>query len=113
MKHHRIYTGLVFGLVLILLTGQPSAAQSFLKKLKQRAEDEIIDDVFGEKKKNENAGFQQTSSASGAKNTRGEGLTHTVPDVADNISTAKEAFQQGSYTEARYAVRQAILGIEM
>ncbi len=113
MKHYRIFTGLVLGLVLILLTGQQTTAQSFLKKLKQRAEDEIINDVFGEKKKTESASFQQTSSSSGAKNTRGGGLTHTAPDVSDNISNAESAFKQGSYTEARYAVRQAILGIEM
>jgi hypothetical protein len=113
MKHYRIFTGLVLGLVLVFLTGQQTTAQSFLKKLKQRAEDEIINDVFGENKKTENASFQQTSSASGAKNTRGGGLTHTAPDVAYNISNAESAFKQGSYTEARYAVRQAILGLEM
>ncbi len=113
MKHYQIFTGLVLGLVLIFISGQQLSAQSFLKKLKQRAEDEIINDVFGENKKTENASFQQTSSASGAKNTRGGGLTHTAPDVADNISNAESAFKQGSYTEARYAVRQAILGVEM
>ncbi len=113
MKHDRIFTGLVMGLVLILLTGQQTTAQSFLKKLKQRAEDEIIDDMFGDKKKTEDANFQQTSSSSDVKNTSGGGLTHTAPDVADNISTAQLAFNQGSYTEARYAVRQAILGVEM
>ena len=113
MKHHRIFTGLVLGLVLILLTGQQTTAQSFLKKLKQRTEDEIIDDVFGEKKNTENASFQQTNSSSGANNTRGGGLTHTAPDVAENIGNAESAFKQCSYTEARYAVRQAILGVEM
>jgi len=109
MRHYRIFTGLV----LILLTGQHTTAQSFLKKLKQRAEDEIINDVFGEDKKTESASFQQTSSASGTENTRGGGLTHTAPDVVDNINDAASAFKQGGYTEARYAVRQAILGIEM
>lgn len=113
MKHNRIFTGWVLGLVLISLTGQQTIAQSFLKKLKQRTEDEIIDDVFGDKKKNDNASFQQTSSASGTRNTRGEGLTHMAPDVAENIGIAESAFEQGSYTEARYAVRQAILGVEM
>jgi len=113
MKHYRIFKGLVLGLAVILLMGQQTTAQSFLKKLKQRAEDEIIDDVFGEKKKTGNASYQQTNSASGAKNTRGGGLTHSAPDVVENISDAESAFKQGSYTEARYAVRQAILGVEM
>jgi hypothetical protein len=111
MKQNRIFTGLVMGLVLILFCGQPATAQSLLRKFKDRAEDEIVNDFFGEKKKKENATFQQTSSNSGS-NTRG-GLTHTAPDVAENISNAESAFKQGSYTEARYDVRQAILGIEM
>jgi hypothetical protein len=114
MRQYRILTGLVMGLVLILLSGQLASAQSsLLRKLKQRAEDEIVNDVFGDKKKDENPTYQQTRSNSGSKKTRGGGLTNTAPDVAENISTAESAFKQGSYTEARYAVRQAILGIEM
>ena len=113
MKHYQTFTGLVFVLVLILLSGQQSAAQSFLNKFKNRAEDEIINDIFGEKKKTESASYEQTSSGPGAENTRGGGLTHTAPDVAENISNAESAFKQGSYTEARYAVRQAILGVEL
>lgn len=113
MKHHRIFKGLVLGLLLILIMGPQTKAQSFLKKLKERAEDEIIDDMFGEEKKSESASFQQTNSASDAKNTRGGGLTHSAPDVDENIGIAESAFKQGSYTEARYAVRQAILGVEM
>jgi hypothetical protein len=113
MKHYRILTGLGMGMVLILLSGQLATGQSLLRKLKQRAEDEIVNDVFGDKKKDENATLQQTNSNSGSGNTRGGGLTNTAPDVAENISNAESAFKQGSYTEARYAVRQAILGIEM
>ncbi len=106
-------TGLVIGLALAMFAGPQASAQSFLKKLKQKAEDEIINDVFGEDKNKDNASIQKTGTASGAKNTRGGGLTHTAPDVMENINTAESAFEQGSYTEARYAVRQAILGIEM
>ena len=111
MKHYRIFTGLVLGLVLILITGQQTTAQSFLKKLKQRAEDELINDVFGDEKKTESASFQQTSSSSNVENTRGGGLTNTAPNVAENITNAESAFNQGSYSEARYAVRQADKGI--
>jgi hypothetical protein len=113
MKHYRFFTGLVLGLALILFAGAQADAQSFLKKLKERAEDEIINDVFGDSKKSGDASVQQTNSSSGARNTRGGGLTHTAPDVVDNINDAASAFNNGSYTESRYAVRQAILGIEM
>ena len=105
--------GLILGLVLVFYTGQQTAAQSFLKKLKDRAEDEIINDVFGEKKESRNASYEQTSSDDGTRNTRGGGLTNTAPAVEENINTAGSAFKAGHYTEARYAVRQAILGIEM
>jgi hypothetical protein len=113
MKHYRISSGLILALVLILLTGQQIAAQSFLNKFRNRAEDEIIDDIFGGKKKTDDASSQQTNSNSTTQNTRGEGLTYTAPDVVANIGNAESAFKQGSYTEARYAVRQAILGVEM
>ncbi len=113
MKHYPIFRAWVLGLVLVFVTGQLATAQSFLNKLKQRTEDEIIDDIFGEKKEAEDASYQQASSDSDAKNTRGSGLTHTAPDVVSNINDAQSAFKKGSYTEARYAVRQAIMGIEL
>ncbi len=113
MKHYRFITGPVLVLVLIFVAGQQSYAQSLLKRLKQKAEDGIVNEVFGEEKKNESASFQQTSSASNVNNTRGGGLTNTAPDVVENITNAESAFKQRSYTEARYSVRQAILGIEM
>jgi hypothetical protein len=113
MKHYRIFTGLAVGLVIIMFAGQHANAQSFLRKLKERAEDEIINDVFGDSKSSGDATVRQTSSSSGARNTRGGGLTHTAPNVEHNINLAASAFGEGSYTESRYAVRQAILGIEM
>jgi hypothetical protein len=113
MKHRRFSTGLVLGSLLLLFTVQETKAQSFLKKLKEKAEDEIINDVFGENNKTEDATYQPTSSSSDTRNTRGSGLTNTAPDVVDNINNAGDAFKQGSYTEARFAVRQAILGVEM
>ena len=109
MKQQQIFTGLFMAMVLIFLSGQQSSAQSLLKRLKQKAEDGIVNEVFGEEKKTESASFQQTSSSSNVENTRGGGLTNTAPDVAENISNAESAFNQGSYSEARYSVRQAIL----
>jgi len=46
-------------------------------------------------------------------NTKGEGLITTPPDVLQNIQDADAYFGKKNYTDARYAVRQAILGIEM
>ncbi len=46
-------------------------------------------------------------------NTTVGGLVTTPPDVRQNIADAETAYRNGNYSEARYAVRQAMLGVEM
>jgi hypothetical protein len=53
-----------------------------------------------------NAGIHQTNKGGG-------GLVSTPPDVNQNLSDAETAYKSGSYGEARYAVQQAMLGVEM
>ncbi len=91
----------------------------FLKKLKQKAE-QVINTSSG------NNGNQQTNENSNASpvntgsqgnnnpsNRGGGGLVVTPPDVKENVSTAEAVFGQGKYSEARYAIQQAMLGVEM
>lgn len=112
---------LVFGLL-----QSPAHAQArFLKKVQERAEDEAVDAIFGKKKDNSDAAVQPVNSqgASGdysgsnsgsqSGNNRGGGLTNTPPDVPANINDAGSAFGSGNYQQAKYNVRQAILGVEM
>ena len=46
-------------------------------------------------------------------NTTGGGLVITPPDVKENMDDAGNSFKAGNYSDARYALKQAMLGIEM
>ena len=97
-----------------------------LKKLKQKAEqmidkkaDESVDKSVGVEN-NQSGGNGGSMGTSGNSNTRnnpnnkgGAGLVTTPPDVKENVSTAETVFKEGRYSEARYAVQQAMLGVEM
>lgn len=56
----------------------------------------------------------QGNSGNGSpSNQSGGGLVVTPPDVKQNITDAESAFKSANYSEARYAVQQAMLGVEM
>ena len=122
-------------ITLLLLTAgcfcfSPTHAQ-FLKKLKDKANqviDKKVDDaankavgIDNNQSSPVNSGSQgQSNSASAStrgsnnpSNKGGQGLVVTPPDVKENLSTAESVFGQGKYSEARYAVQQAMLGVEM
>lgn len=46
-------------------------------------------------------------------NKGGGGLVVTPPDVKQNITEAESNYKTGKYSEARYAIKQAMLGVEM
>ncbi len=96
---------------------QANAQNRFLNKLKKKAEDKAIEKVFGEDDKNSNSNTYGTSGSStdpnAPKNTTGSGLTTEAPDVLANINDAEGNFDKKRYADARIAVRQAILGIEL
>ncbi|TXK49684.1 hypothetical protein FVR03_06215 [Pontibacter qinzhouensis] len=117
------------------------AQAGLLNKVKQKTTnkadakvDEALDNLFGGKKKandgttagNNTSGNSNSSSAgnsggvvygskggSKATNKGGAGLAATTPDVNLNLSEAETSFKAGSYGEARYAVQQAMLGVEL
>lgn len=60
----------------------------------------------------EEAGPQPDENRSVA-NTKGEGLIFTPPDVKENMAEAETAFKAKNYADAKNAVRQAIIGVEM
>ncbi len=121
----------------ILLMYQASANAQFLKKLQQKAADaaeKVIDKKIEQKTdkliggNNENSSDNtggntsntqgtNTSSASGGnnrlRNTEGAGLITTPPDVKENLNNAETAFKAENYGDSRYAIQQAILGVEM
>ena len=119
---------LLAGLVAMLFAFQADA-QGFVNKLKQKA-DEAASKAL-EKKAKEKAGIgdettenQNTGDSGDPGNTPsnnksrptnkgGGGLVSTPPDVNRNLSEAETSYKAGSYGEARYAVQQAMLGVEM
>jgi hypothetical protein len=108
--------GFVFFLSLFISIG--ASAQGILNRIKNKMEDKVVDEIFKEKKtedqsSNEPYGTGNPSDRSGSRNTRGGGLVVTPPNVNENIDAASSAFKAKKYSDSRYAIRQAILGVEM
>src|SRR5215217_134683 len=104
-----------------------NAQGGLLRKMKNaadRAADKIIDKkvdeaVYGSggsanngTTANGNSG-NGNSSTSKAGNKGGGGLITTPPNVPENLTAAETAFKGGNYGDARYAVQQAMLGVEL
>lgn len=107
-------------LFMVLLTHQ-GQSQALLNKIKQKAEqaaDKAIDKKLNGKQQSSNSNGTEPSgpggtSGSGPTNNKGGGLISTPPDVKQNLSDAEAAYKVKAYGEARYAVQQAMLGVEM
>ncbi len=113
-------------LLVCLLAGISLSAtgQGLVGKLKQKAEqaaEKAIDKKASEKtgvdtgNNGSNPGSTGNSSNSGNRPTNkgGGGLITTPPDVNQNLADAESAYKSASYGEARYAVQQAMLGVEL
>jgi hypothetical protein len=90
------------------------ASQAAEKALEKKAEDK----TGVNSNSNTGGSAQQENSSSGSgsgkpTNKGGGGLASTPPDVNQNLEDAETSFNAGSYGEARYAVQQAMLGVEM
>jgi hypothetical protein len=111
--------------VVALLTLSAANGQGILKKIKDKAQqaadkvvDKKIDDAVGVNGNNGNgnSGSPDMSSVGRSgkpSNKGGEGLISTPPNVNENLTSADAAFKSGKYSDARYSVRQAMLGVEM
>ena len=116
-------TKLLLACLLAMSFAFDAGAQGFVNKLRQKA-DEAASKAL-EKKAKEKAGVEDepenaedesanTSPNKGRpSNKGGGGLVSTPPDVKQNLSDAETSYKAGSYGEARYAVQQAMLGVEM
>src|SRR5689334_9596635 len=113
---HRTFLTLAF-LLCISLAG---SAQGMLGKLKQKAAE--AGEKAIEKKVNPSSGTQnpqQGGNSSSSSNTNsnnpsnkgGAGLVVEPPDVKQNIADAETSYKAGKYSEARYAIKQAMLGV--
>lgn len=112
--------------VLILSAGMVNA-QGFVNKLKQKASqaadkalEKKVDEKTGtdsgnnpENQASDDGSNQPQNNRNHPTNKGGGGLVSTPPDVKQHLSDAEAAYKTGSYGEARYAVQQAMLGVEM
>lgn len=113
MKFHQAAT-----VVLLLCFAASPASAQFLNKLKQKAEQKAESALDKKLKINQPApagtGSTASSGSSGnPSNTTGGGLVTTPPDVKQNLTDAETAYKKASYGQARYAVQQAMLGVEL
>ncbi len=111
---------------LVLSLGLAPASGQLLNKIKEKAAqkaENALDKKIGvgddkNQKGNDNqsgAGGPGSPGNSGSNrgNTSGGGLITAPPNVQENIADAQTSYKSGSYGEARYAVQQAMLGVEM
>ncbi|MGC9471511.1 MAG: hypothetical protein ACP5D1_08200 [Bacteroidales bacterium] len=109
MKKYILFTGMF--LLLAGLTEQHALSQGVLRKLREKAQDEIIKKALGEEESETPPA--QDPSRPGMSNTQGGGLSTEIPDVTENIRLAQTAYGSKNYRDARYSARQALLGVEM
>lgn len=104
-------------------------AQGLVGKLKQKAEqagqkaaekalEKKIEEQTSGKSPSQNENENGDANSNSSSNSRpvnkgGGGLVTTPPDVNQNLSDAESSYKSGNYGEARYAVQQAMLGVEM
>ncbi len=111
----RIYTKAALIIIFAFLFNAGLHAQ-FLKKLKDKANsvmNKSTDNSSNNNSGNNNKGNNSSSNGSPA-NTKGGGLINTTPpDVMQQIADAKTAQASGNYSDARYSIQQALIGIEL
>ena len=90
------------------------SAQDLLNKLKKKAGEQVINKIGGKKPNSTgNQNPNNTNTGNNPTNQGGGGLITTPPDVNQNLADADVAFKANKYGEARYAVQQAMLGVEL
>jgi len=105
-----------------LVAAEPAEAQ-FLKKLKDKAKEAVNKTVGGTDKNTntnstgesqDNNSNNSTSSGGKPTNKGGGGLKNTTPpDVTQQIADAETAHTAAKYSDARYSIQQALVGVEI
>lgn len=112
----------IFIILLLGLFAGQAQGQAVLNRLKQKAEqaaERALDKKLNSKQSTGGTTTGPGGSGSGdnstnnPSNTTGGGLISTPPDVKQNLADAEASYKTKSYGEARYAVQQAMLGVEM
>jgi hypothetical protein len=89
------------------------AEQAAEKALEKKAKQQTGTDTGNSGQSGNSGNGSSGSNSSNPSNKGGGGLISTPPDVKANLTDAESAFKATSYGEARYAVQQAMLGVEL
>jgi hypothetical protein len=92
------------------------AHAQLLKKLKDKVNSAVNKNTNSKTNSTsgENPDANNNSSTGKPSNTKGGGLTNTTPpDVNQQIADATTAQAAGNYSDARYSIQQALMGIEL
>jgi len=99
-----------------LMISDTAAAQGFLKKLKDKVNktvDNAVDKKAGIPPDN-SSGNNRSNSPGSPTNKGGGGLSNTAPpDVKAQIAEAETAHAAKNYSDARYSLQQALMGVEI
>ena len=86
----------------------------FLKKLKDKVNSAVSKTATSSTGQSDQSNSGNSSSPGSPSNTKGGGLTNTTPpDVNQQIADAKQSQAAGNYSDARYSIQQALMGIEL
>jgi len=103
-------------LIAVMVTNNASS-QSLFKKLKDKVVNKAVDNAV-EKKTGVTPGGESSNSNSGStgkpSNKGGGGLSNTTPpDVKAQMAEAESAHAAKNYSDARYSLQQALMGVEI
>ncbi|MBP6977802.1 MAG: hypothetical protein PHD61_05885 [Bacteroidales bacterium] len=107
----------ILGTVVLLvgITSQQVSSQNLMEKMKKKAEEALLKKTpAGEEQKDDPSTTGTSSQGTGGpSNTKGGGLSAKTIDIQQQIADAQTAFDAKKFTDAKYSIRQAILGIEL
>lgn len=110
--------GIIYLLLLCLFAFVTADTQAqIFKKLKEKVEKKVLGTPEESKKTGDNPSTgndQNQSNSGGPTNKGGGGLKNTPPpDVIQQIADAEQAHTAGNYSDARYSIQQALMGVEI
>lgn len=100
--------------VVMLMAISGNAQAQLLKKLKDKV-NQAADQLVSPSSSSSSSSSGNTSNNYQGKpsNKGGGGLVSTPPDIEANIQSSETAFKESKYSESRFALQQAILGVEL
>lgn len=102
----------IIALVFAVFALVPAKAQ-LLKKLKEKVNQATDQIIPGNNTSTGNTGTTSGNSSGKPQNKTGAGLISTPPDIESNLTSSETAFKANKYSESRFALQQAILGVEL